>query len=263
MAPGRAIVRIMLTEGRMRVTVLLGGLVAAVASAVAQSTPAFEVATVKPSGPDSPPISLQRQPGGRLVTSNTSVAFLVSWAYGLDESRVYGLPRGADSARFDIIAKAPVDNLRAGELQGMMRTLLAVRFGLTAHTEQRNLTSYVLVTDRDALKIGLKVPPEPPDPDPFAMTAAGVLTGRRVTMDMLAKALSSQLSAPVENGTRVAGSFDFTLQWQPDGAPIGSAATRPSLFTAIREQLGLRLDVRRTRVEVIVIDHLSLTPTPD
>jgi uncharacterized protein (TIGR03435 family) len=81
-------------------------------------------------------------------------------------------------------------------------------------------------------------------------------------MDMLAKALSSQLSAPVENATKGAGSFDFTLQWQPDGAPIGDVS-RPSLFTAIREQLGLRLDVRRAPADVIVIDRLSVTPTPD
>jgi uncharacterized protein (TIGR03435 family) len=81
-------------------------------------------------------------------------------------------------------------------------------------------------------------------------------------MDMLAKALSSQLEAPVENGTRIAGSFDFALVWQPADAPIGDLS-RPSLFTALREQLGLRLDVRRTQVEVMVIDRLSLTPLAD
>lgn len=245
----------------MRVTLLVGGLVTWLAVSIgAQSIRAFEVATVKPSGPDSPPMSLQRQPGG-LVTSNTSLAFLVGWAFGLDESRLYALPRGADTARFDIVAKTP-DNLRPGELQMMMRTLLAGRFGLVAHSERRNLMSYVLVTDRDALKVGLTIPAEAPDANPFSTTTAGVLTGRRVTMDMLAKALSSQLSAPVENATKVAGSFDFTLQWQPDGAPIGDVS-RPSLFTAIREQLGLRLDVRRAPADVIVIDRLSLTPTPD
>jgi uncharacterized protein (TIGR03435 family) len=82
-------------------------------------------------------------------------------------------------------------------------------------------------------------------------------------MDMLAKALSSHLGSPVANGTRMLGSFDFTLQWQPDGIPAGDATARPSLFTAVREQLGLRLDVRRALADVIVIDRLSLTPTPD
>ena len=246
----------------MRVTSLLCGVVACLAASIgAQSIPAFEVATVKPSGPDSPAMSLQRLPDG-LVTSNTSLAFLVGWAFGLDETRLYALPRGADTTRFDIVAKTP-DDLRPGDLQMMMRTLLARRFGLVVHPEQRNLTSYVLVTDRDALKVALTIPAEMPDANPFSMTTAGVLTGRRVTTDMLARVLSSHLSAPVENGTTITGSFDFTLQWQPDGAPDGGAATRPSLFTAIREQLGLRLDVRRAIVDVIVIDRLALSPTPD
>ena len=241
----------------------LSAVVMVCANAGAQPAPAFEVATIKPSGRDSPPMSLQRQPGGRLVTSNTPLTFLVNWAFGVDDSRLFGMPAGADSARFDVVAKTPSEDLGPGELQMMMRSLLVERFGLVSHPEKRSLVSYVLVTDRDAIAVGLTTPPEKPDANPFSMTGAGVLTGRRVTMEMLAKVLSSQLGAAVENGTRIAGSFDFTLQWQPDGVPIGDATTRPSLFTAIREQLGLRLDVRRAPVDVIVIDRLSLTPTPD
>jgi uncharacterized protein (TIGR03435 family) len=237
--------------------------VCSTAATDAQPAPAFEVATIKPSGRDSPPTSLQRQPDGRVVTSNTALSFLIAWAFSVDESRLFGLPAGADSARFDVVAKIPSANLRPGELQMMMRSLLAERFGLLSHPEKRNLTSFVLVTDRDTVTIGLTIPPEKPDADPFSMTGAGVLTGRRVTMDMLAKVLSSQLGTAVENATSIAGSFDFTLQWQPDGIPIGDATTRPSLFTAIREQLGLRLDVRRVPVDVVVVDRVSLTPTPD
>lgn len=205
-----------------------------VASATGQQATAFEVATIRPSTPDSPPMALQRQPGSRLVTFNTPLTFLIGWAFGLDSDRVVGAPKGADSARF----------------------------GLVAHPEKRNQTAYLLVTDRDNLKVGLTIPPEAPDSNPFSMTEGGVLKGRRVTMDMLAKALSSQLRAPVENGVKTTGSFDFTLVWLPEDAPIGDGS-RPSLFTAIREQLGLRLDVQRIPVDVIVIDRLSLTPTPN
>ena len=208
-------------------------------------------------------MSLQRQPGGRLVASNAPLTFLVSWAFGVDDSRLVGMPAGAGSARFDVVAKTSSENLRPGELQMMMRSLLVERFGLVSHPEKRSLISYVLVTDRDAITVALTTPPEAPDTNPFSMNAAGVLTGRRVTIDMLAKALSSQLGAPVENGTRINGSFSFTLQWQPDGIPLGDTPTRPSLFTAIREQLGLRLDVRRLPVDVVVVDRLSLTQTPD
>lgn len=105
-------------------------------------------------------------------------------------------------------------------------------------------------------------PPEPSDSNPFSMNAPGVLRGRHVTVDVLAKALSSQLGEPVENMTQRTGSFDFTLQWRPE--PTGAADdTRSSLFTAIREQLGLRLEACRVPVEVIVVDRLSLTPTPN
>src|SRR5262245_1989681 len=109
--------------------------------------PIFEVATIRPSGADGPPMSLQRQPGGRLVTSNTPLAFLVSWAFNLDGGRLLGVPKGADSARFDITAKAPTDNLVAGQTQLMMRRLLADRFGLVVHSEMRDLTAYALVVD--------------------------------------------------------------------------------------------------------------------
>jgi uncharacterized protein (TIGR03435 family) len=93
------------------------------------------------------------------------------------------------------------------------------------------------------------------------MTTPGVLRGRRVTGDMLAKALSSQLGIPVENMTRITGSFDFTLIWRPDTPGVADDGTRASLFTAIREQLGLRLDARTLPVDVIVVDRLSLSPT--
>lgn len=244
-------------------TIWLGAVLVVFATTAFGQTPAFEVATIRPSGPDSAPMSLQLQPGGRLVTSNTPLTFLVGWAFGLDDGRVFGVPKGGDSARFDVVAKTPTENLRSGELQLMMRRLLVERFGLVTHQETRNLTSYVLVADRDDVKIGLTRPPEPADSNPFSMTAAGVLRGRRVTMDMLAKALSSQLGAPVENGTQITGSFDFTLQWQPDGITAGDTTSRPSLFSAIREQLGLRLDARRLPVDVMVIDRLMLTPTPN
>ena len=245
-------------------TIRIGILLSACAAVAlhAQAPPSFEVATVKPSGPESGPMALQRQPSGRLVTTNTPLTFLIGWAFDLKDGQLVNAPRGADSARFDIVAQPPSGPLPPGGLQMMLRALLVRRFGLVVHSEMRTGVSYVLTTDRDALRVGLTVPPEQPDPNPFSMTSAGVLRGRRVTTAMLAQALSSQLGAPVENGTRITGSFDFTLEWQPAGAPAGDLA-RPSLFTAIREQLGLRLDVRRTPIEVVVVDRLDLLPAAD
>src|SRR5262245_38525465 len=85
----------------------LMGALGLVSLAAAQAAPGFEVATVRASGVDSPPMALQRQPGGRFVTSNTPLTFLISWAFNLDDGRLVGAPKGAESARFDIVALAP------------------------------------------------------------------------------------------------------------------------------------------------------------
>jgi len=238
-------------------------LFACAVASIAGQAPAFEVATIRPSGPDSAAMSLQRQPGGRLVTSSTPLTFLVSWAFGLGDGQLQGVPKGADAARFDIVAKAPTDNPPGGELQLMLRTLLAERFGLVVHSEKRTLTAYVLSVDTGGPRVVLVNPPEQAAANPFSMTTPGVLRGRRVTAEMLAKALSSQLGAPVENDSKLAGSFDFTLEWRPDTATVADDGTRAALFTAIRDQLGLRLDARRVPVDALIIDRLSLTPTPN
>src|SRR5688572_11749098 len=130
----------------------MAGIVAA--DALAQAPPAsFEVATVRASGPDSAPMSLQRQPGGRLITSNTPLTFLISWAFGLDDGRLVGAPKGADSIRFDIVAKAPTDSPPPGQMQLMMRSLLAERFGLVVHTEKRNRNAYTLRVAEGGTKV--------------------------------------------------------------------------------------------------------------
>jgi uncharacterized protein (TIGR03435 family) len=224
-----------------------------------QAPPAFEVATIKPSGPENPPISIRRLPGGRLVTSNTPLPMLIQWAYQLDEGRLLGVPTAVNSLRFDVIAKSAEPEPAPGQMQLMMRKLLAERFKLVVHLETRELVAYTLVSEPGGPKVRAVTTDEPTDPNPIKMTDSGTLTGTRVTADMLVNVLSNQLGRPVQNMTGFVGRFDFTLRWAPDTAP--NATDRPSLFTAIREQLGFRLDARRTPTDVIVIDHVERTPT--
>jgi uncharacterized protein (TIGR03435 family) len=223
--------------------------------------PAFELATVKASGPGSAPMSIRSLPGGRLITSNTPLPMLIQWAYQLDDGRLLNVPKGLDALRFDVVAQAPDGPLVPGRLQQMMRALLADRFKLAVHQETRELTTYALVTEPGGPKVRATAADGPPDPNPFRMRDSGSLAGTRVTADMLAKVLSNQLGRPVENKTGFAGSFDFALQWAPDaGAPVDAAA-RPSMFTAIREQLGFRLDAQRATTAVVVIDRVERTPS--
>ena len=238
-------------------------LVALMVSSASAQGPAFEVATIKPSGADSPPMSMRRLPGGRFLTSNTPLPMLIAWAYGVDDGRLFGVPKGLD-AGFDVVAKASEAEPAAGQMQLMMRALLAERFKLVVHQETRELTAYELVNDTGGPKVRVVESSNPPDPNPFSMSAAGRLTGTRVTTDMLAKVLSSQLGRPVKNATGLASAFDFTLQWTPDtatGAGAFDDPQRPSLVTAVREQLGFRLVAKKTAVDVIVIDHVESTPT--
>jgi uncharacterized protein (TIGR03435 family) len=234
---------------------------AAVTSAQVRDLPSFELATVKASGPDSGPMSIRPLPSGRLIFTNMPLPMLISWAFNLDDGRLLNVPGGLGSARYDVVAKAAVDEPGPGQMQLMMRALLAERFKLAVHTETRELAAYGLVVDTGGPKLRMSEPVGPPDPNPFAMRAAGHLAGTRVTAAMLARVLSNQLGRPVEDETGLGGVFDFVLQWSPDAASPSLDQAPSSLFTAIREQLGLRLVARRMPVDVVVIDRVDPRPT--
>jgi len=187
---------------------------------------------------------------------------LIQWAYQLDEGRLLGVPAGFDALRFDVVAKPPEGEPFSGRLQLMMRVLLAERFKLVVHHETRELVAYTLTNDPGGPKVRALTTDEPAGPNPFRMSDSGTLIGTRVTADMLATVLSNQLGRPVQNTTGFAGPFDFTLRWAPDtGVVPGDGQDRPSLFTAIREQLGFRLVAARRPTDVVVVDHVEKTPT--
>jgi uncharacterized protein (TIGR03435 family) len=233
------------------------------------ATPAaFGVASVKPSDPASR-IAIRRS-GDRLTTSNTSLAMLITWAYDIRGDRLFGKPKWLDSVHYDIAAKAG-ESLSPGLLQRMMQSLLATRFQLAIHRETRELPLYAMVVGKNGARLHLSEASGDPGQNPFSMTARGHLTGSQVTTAMLANVLSNQLGHSVQDQTGLKGVFDFKLEWEPDvdaestgvdGAPL-STDTRsgPSIFTAIEEQLGFKLEPHKGPVEVIVIDHVESTPT--
>jgi uncharacterized protein (TIGR03435 family) len=228
-----------------------------------EPAPAFEVATVRPSSAAGAPMAINRLPGGRLVLSNTPLPMLIRWAYDLDEARLFNVPKGFDTLEFDIVAKSPEPEPIPGRMQLMMRTLLAERFKLSIHHELRELVAYTLTTEPGGPKVVVLKSGETAGPNPFRMTDAGTLIGTRVTADMLAKVLAGQLGRPVRDMTGFSGVFDFALRWAPDTAAAATPETRdrPSLLTAVREQLGFRLEAQRTPTDVVVIDHLEKTPS--
>jgi uncharacterized protein (TIGR03435 family) len=249
-------------------------LLSALAVAYAQS-PEFEVAAIKPSD-TAGTVSIRRS-GHRIATTSTSLLFLITWAYDVHSDRLYGKPNWLDSARYDVIANAPLVDRPAAprlpghpsELQRMMQALLADRFKLVIHRETRQLPMYALVVATGGAKVRLTEAPAVMGQTPFSMPGRGRLVGTQVSAEMLAKVLSDQLSFSVQDQTGLKGVFDFRLEWEPDASSAASdelpaptdLRAGSSLFTAIQEQLGLKLEARKGTVEVLVIDHIERTPT--
>ncbi len=201
--------------------------------------------------------SIRSSPGGRFTIVNYSLRMLITWAYDIGDDRLYGETKGLDSVRYDVVAKAPPEQKPAiGRFNLMMQSLLADRFKLRVHRETRQLPMYALLVDKDGPRIHPKDLTGPVGQNPFRMPGSGRWTGTKVSTVMLAKVLSNQLGRSVQDRTGLRGYFDFTLNWTPDE----DAALGPSIFTAIREQLGLRLEARKGPAEAIMIDHVDLKP---
>ena len=237
----------------------VGLLLAAVAAGASAQPLGFEVASIKPADP-ARPIAIRRS-GDRISTTSTSLQFLITWAYDIHAERVYGKPGWLDTARYDVLANGPEGRTpgprpfgQPGALQEMMQTLLAERFKLKVHRETRELPLYVLTAAKGGPKVKLSEMPAAIGQSPFSMPAPGRLVGTQVTAAMLAKVLGDQLGRTVRDETGLQGVFDFTLQWEPE------MEGGVSLFTAIQEQLGLKLEGRKGPVEVLVIDHAESVP---
>jgi uncharacterized protein (TIGR03435 family) len=217
---------------------------------------------------------------GRFTGSNILLKNLMQYqAYGIPEPRILGGPKWLSSERFDIEAKTDssvADQLRTLgrdrrrlQTQAMFQQLLADRFKLIVHWETRNLPVYALVVTGNAP--GLHALKQSDASPTRISTSTGQFTAEGVTMAEMAQALtqelSSELSRVVVDRTGLAGRYDVTLKWTPDtgSAPVNSGTegaqapdSGPSIFTAIREQLGLRLESTKGPVQVLLIDHVEM-----
>jgi uncharacterized protein (TIGR03435 family) len=224
------------------------------------SAPTFEVATIKPTGPSSDGHThINYPPGDRFSTSNITLLALMQWAYGIPERQILEGPSWLGSTRFDIQAMAD-----AGLIKGltgvqdrdlkrrMVQALLADRFHLKLHQETRPLPAYDLILSKGGLKL---------QSSKSGGGSIGVgrthFNGEGLTMTNIAEELSLITGRVVVDKTNLADRYDFKLEWSADDAPA-SDNSAPSLFTAIQEQLGLKLEPAREPVPVLVIDHVDL-----
>ena len=220
------------------------------------TTPAtFEVASIRSSNADARSSGVDTG-HGRLNATNVTLKRCIMGAYAVGPTQIVGGPGWLESDRFDIAAKAeePVgDRILMAMLQG----LLAERFKLALHRETRVIEAYVIEVGKGGPKL------EKGDGGASATSnGRGDLAVSNTTMDRFAEVLSRQMDLPVVNHTGLEGVFHLRLQWAPEAGaaakpPDGAPADKPSIFTAIQEQLGLRLRAQKVPVEVLVIDHVE------
>jgi uncharacterized protein (TIGR03435 family) len=260
---------------------------AATSRAQAPKDPAFDVAAIKPSADTQAfPFSMV-QPGGRYIGQNMSLRLLIKTAYGVHDSQIMSGPSWIDSDHWNINAKAEgfkdATTFR-DQARLMVRPLLADRFKLVMHHEQRELPVYALVLAK-ANEFGPQFrrddtcdPAAPPIPaaqgaaEPVAPMACGGdlfnprhLQAKSMTLNYMLIGLGrTSIDRVVVDHTRLAGKFDWEVQWIPDDLRVDAARPPdgPSIFQAFREQLGLRFEPTRDRVDVLVIDRAE-RPIPD
>jgi uncharacterized protein (TIGR03435 family) len=239
--------------------------------------PAFDVASVKRNATGAQDEQVRVMPGGRLEIRNTTLRMLVQESYRAMPFQISGGPRWMDASRFDIVAQADAD-MGADALFLRLKTLLEDRFALKVHREVREQAVYLLTAAKNGPKLehaeGTCAPRDPnhperrPQPGERSPDYCGNMNrGRQslegrgeklsdqngFTLGTLTGQLSSILDRPVLDRTGLTGIFNFRLQWMPEQA--GDAAASPSIFTALQEQLGLKLEAGKGPVELLVIDQ--------
>jgi uncharacterized protein (TIGR03435 family) len=238
----------------------------------ADAEPSFEVATIKPSNPDTPgqAINVGRGGGNAFTTLNTPLSELIKFAYGIHARQVTGGPSWIELDRFDILAKPDTPGIpNVTQLRSMVQKLLAARFGLEFHREKKELSAYVITVDKAGVKI-TKVEGNRGNLPGFGGRGPGAIGVRNSTMTEFADFLQARiLERPVVDQTGLKDRYDFTLEWKPDTAQLAASAgpnppalpqnieDRPDLLTAMRQQLGLKVESGKAPVEVLVIDKVS------
>jgi uncharacterized protein (TIGR03435 family) len=254
---------------------------AAQPDAAPASVAQFDVISVKPDKTNGGTISLRFIPDG-LNATNVPVHMLLAESYALNDDQILGEPDWSKTDRFDIEAKvagpdvATLPKLNFDQRRSMFRQILADRFMLATHHETKELPVFALFL----AKGGVKFKESKPDPEHPVMAKGagrfmigrGKISAQATTMPFFASVLSRQVGRTVVDKTGLTGTYDVTLDWTPDegaGPPPGGPAppgqpdhasssdSGPSIFTAIQEQLGLKLESAKGPVDVLVIDHIE------
>jgi uncharacterized protein (TIGR03435 family) len=242
----------------------------------------FEVASIKPSDPAARGVRVDLSPGGVFTAQNITVKALIRQAWDVRDFQISGGPGWLDTERYDITAKGEGPGVSEDEMRKMpeaqrnkileearmkIRALLVDRFQLKVHRETKELPVYTLII----AKGGAKIEPETEDGSPggqLSMRRGGAgteITGKKAPIADLVRLLSDQIDRTVLDKTGLKGNYDFKMSFAPDRGlgrpPLGAGEDHqqpesdgPSIFTALQEQVGLKLAAQKGPVEALVID---------
>ena len=233
----------------------------------------FEVASIKPNKSGDGRVMIDMSPGGRWMAKNISLNLLLQQAFDARPSQVTGGPSWMEKDRFDIEAK-PDSSLGPDpgpeKMRPRLQSLLKSRFHLEFHRETKEMPVYVLVAGKNAIKMKESEKPKDGERGNNQMRVGrGQISAQGMTMRELANTLSRMLGRNVTDETGLKGQYDFTLDWTPDTAPQGPPpnggndsgtpvrSDGPTIFTAVQEQLGLKLESKKAQVSMFVIDRLE------
>lgn len=226
--------------------------------------PSFEVASIKPSAPGGRGMQMMMAPGGRFTAKNVTIRVLIQQAYNVRDFQISGGPSWLTSEHYDLAAKAEgEEQIKPEQLRLMVRTLLADRCKLVFHRDTKELPIYALVIGKNGPKLQ-----EGQGQGPMLRMGRGTLTAQKVPMELFANNLAMQVGRTVIDKTGLKGEYDFKLEWTPDvsqpPAPRESGEATappdpggPSIFTALQEQLGLKLESQKGPVEILIIDSIE------
>ena len=234
----------------------------------ADANPAFDVASIKPSRPDAQGKAITVR-GREFLTINTSLSDLIAFAYGVHARQITGGQAWLESDKYDIVAKPDEEGLpNEKQLKIMPQKLMADRFKLAFHHDKKELSVYAITVGKTGPKL-TKSESDPNGLPGLGFRALGDLAARNANMaDFAGLMQGAVLDLPVVDQTEISGRFDFTLKWTPEEGqfagmgikvppPSEDPAAPPNLFTAIQEQLGLKLVSTKALAEIFVIDHVE------
>jgi uncharacterized protein (TIGR03435 family) len=246
-------------------TVAAGSYAQVPAKTASVPVPVYDVATIRPnnSGRGSMQINVNNE---TLYATNVTLKDMLQFAYGIRPELISQLPGWAVANHYDIVAKISdadpemLKHLKDEDYRRMLMQLLVVRFRLKSHVEVKQLPTFDLVIAKGGIKFQEMAKDTPEDKQGSAVTSNTEITAYGVPILTMAEMLENQVQRNVMDKTGLHGNYDFHLKWhnEEDGpaSGLGDVAS-PSLFTALQEQLGLKLQSSRGPVDTLVVDHVE------